>query len=548
MSSATTPSESKSIPTLCFHDVDVEARPNWQEETSRNNSTLFPRTDSAPSTLNLDLRWDSSTDADNPKNWPQWKRMINSVILSVVSLLSSFASSIVVPAVEDILVEFGVLGLGFGPFLLAPLSELYGRKLIYTSTLGIFSILQLGCALTHSITALIVLRFASGLMGGMAPSLGQASISDIWEGKDRGRWAALNSLGAMLGPPLGNFAGKYSSLSWTLSHSLRITLVHTAAALLQEKPWPWIFWSLTVMQVVSGSLFITMVIFLKESYEPTILRNRRKQRRKAHHLNESSKIQDPMCLNEALSCPKVTTVADVPDPATVFYRAITRPWRFLTTNPLLFMIGSFLAYIYGMFYVLLTSIPLLFENEERVPQLFNYGFDQVESGLSYLGIILGFLVGFVFQINVQPRLWTFLTKRNGESRPEYRLYTMSAGIILFPVSLLIYGWSASKHTHWIFPELGLTLFAIGTFIIFQSIQVYLAEAFIPYGASAIAAATLMRALAGAAFPLFGRQLFIGLGYGEGATLLAFLALPAIPLSWILYLKGGSLRARWQFQP
>jgi len=121
-------------------------------------------------------------------------------------------------------------------------------------------------------------------------------------------------------------------------------------------------------------------------------------------------------------------------------------------------------------------------------------------------------------------------------------------MVFFPVALLWYGWSAEKEAPWIVPEIATGLFGLGMFITFQSIQVYLTEAFIPYSASAIAAATLMRSIAGAVFPLFGQQLFTHLGYGRGGTLLAMLALPAVPLPWFLYKHGNYLRRRWEFSP
>jgi MFS family permease len=72
-------------------------------------------------------------------------------------------------------------------------------------------------------TALIILRFFAGCMGGICPSLGQvdiqihqnilsyavckASMSDIWNAHERGRWAAILTMGPMLGPPIGNIVG-----------------------------------------------------------------------------------------------------------------------------------------------------------------------------------------------------------------------------------------------------------------------------------------------------------------------------------------------------
>jgi DHA1 family multidrug resistance protein-like MFS transporter len=74
-----------------------------------------------------------------------------------------------------------------------------------------------------------------------------------------------------------------------------------------------------------------------------------------------------------------------------------------------------------MLYLLLTSLPLLFGKDQSRPDLFNYGFNSIGTGLSYLGLALGFFLGCIAQIYSQTRIWDVLTKRNGEGRPEYRL-------------------------------------------------------------------------------------------------------------------------------
>ncbi|KAF8576203.1 MFS general substrate transporter [Ramaria rubella] len=470
---------------------------------------------------NTKCQWDSVSDPDNPKNWPMSKRAINAIIIASVGLLSSFASSILVPAVPDVMRQFGVanpllgtlttsvyvLGLGFGPFLLAPLSGLYGRWIVYATTLAVFTFLQMGCALSTSMTGLIVLRFFAGLTGGMAPSLGQASMSDLWDVHNRGRWAAVLTLGPMLGPPVGNLI---------------------AALILQRMHWSWIFW---ILMILSGALLLLTLFVLQETYEPVILRKRQHKRGLALETSMRSDVEkNKECFAEVPMSEKEAEA--LPDPTRVLGRAVTRPMRFLATSPILGIFGFFLAYTYGMLYLLLTSLPLLFEAQR---------FDNIGTGLSYLGLIIGFFLGCIAQVYSQTHIWNLLTKRNGESRPEYRLLPMTAGMLFFPISLFWYGWSASR-------QIATGIFGFGMFITFIVIPVYLMEAFIPYSASALAAATLMRAITGAVFPLFGEQLFVRLGYGKGGTLLAVLALPAIPLPWLLYKKGRYLRQRWAFTP
>lgn len=98
----------------------------------------------------------------------------------------------------------------------------------------------------------------------------------------------------------------------------------------------------------------------------------------------------------------------------------------------------------------------------------------------------------------------------------------------------------------------------------QSILVYLADAFVPFGASAVASATLLRSCAGCGFPLFGKQMFRGLGYGWTCTVMVIVLIPSMPIPWydqstnvwldyncvgyrIMYYRGRSLRERYPFK-
>lgn len=56
-----------------------------------------------------------------------------------------------------------VIGLGFGPMLLAPLSEYYGRTPVYLANFFTTTILLLGTALVdHNAAGFMVLRFITG--------------------------------------------------------------------------------------------------------------------------------------------------------------------------------------------------------------------------------------------------------------------------------------------------------------------------------------------------------------------------------------------------
>lgn len=58
----------------------------------------------------------------------------------------------------------------------------------------------------------------------------------------------------------------------------------------------------------------------------------------------------------------------------------------------------------------------------------------------------------------------------------------------------------------------------------QCIQSYVIDAFTLHAASALAAVTFLRSLAGFGFPLFAPVMYANLGFGKGDTVLAVVAI------------------------
>lgn len=91
----------------------------------------------------------------------------------------SYASWVVVlystsytATVEGIMAEFGIgsrtvatlglttylLGLAVGSVIVAPMSELYGRRIVYLVCMGVFVLLIIPCGLATSLEAIVVVR------------------------------------------------------------------------------------------------------------------------------------------------------------------------------------------------------------------------------------------------------------------------------------------------------------------------------------------------------------------------------------------------------
>jgi len=69
-----------------------------------------------------------------------------------------------------------------------------------------------------------------------------------------------------------------------------------------------------------------------------------------------------------------------------------------------------------------------------------------------------------------------------------------------------------------------------------------------YGASALAANTLLRYGVGAGFPLFIIQMYSRLGIPWASSLLGFISILMLPIPWVLYKWGPFLRSKSAFKP
>lgn len=112
-----------------------------------------------------------------------------------------------------------------------------------------------------------------------------------------------------------------------------------------------------------------------------------------------------------------------------------------------------------------------------------------------------------------------------------------------------FGWTGvNPDIHWIVPTLSGLLTGFGLLAIFLQSLNYLVDAYLMFAASAIAANTFLRSLCGAAFPLFARQMFEGMGIQWASTLLGILAALLVPVPVWFYLRGAKIREKSAYAP
>jgi len=112
-------------------------------------------------------------DAENPRNWPLWYRSWIVFCVSYNTWVVVLYSTAYTAATPGIMAEFNVdsssivtlglttylLGLAIGSVVVAPMSELYGRRPVYIGCLFVFVLLMIPCGLATSLAELIIVRF-----------------------------------------------------------------------------------------------------------------------------------------------------------------------------------------------------------------------------------------------------------------------------------------------------------------------------------------------------------------------------------------------------
>jgi hypothetical protein len=206
-------------------------------------------------------------------------------------------------------------------------------------------------------------------------------------------------------------------------------------------------------------------------------------------------------------------------------------------SPILLLLAFYMSFVFGMLYLLFTTLTSLYEGVYHWP---------VElCGLAYLGMGVGFLVGLIVVAKTSDATVVRLTKANNNIyEPEMRLASSVIFAFFIPISFFWYGWTADKHVHWIAPLIGLAPFAFGMMGIFLPIQTYFIDAGGTYAASAVAGLTALRCLFGAFLPLAGPSMYSSLGLGWGNSLLGFLALGLIPVPALIFRYGGLIRRKF----
>jgi MFS family permease len=114
------------------------------------------------------------------------------------------------PTIVSLTVSIYLCGFAVGPMFIAPLSELYGRLVIYHTCNLLYLGFIIGCALGKNTRMFLVFRFFAGCASSGPLTVGGGTVADVVPPAQRGRAMSLFVTGPLLGPVGGMTLHKLS--------------------------------------------------------------------------------------------------------------------------------------------------------------------------------------------------------------------------------------------------------------------------------------------------------------------------------------------------
>lgn len=395
-------------------------------------------------------------DPENPFNFSRARKWTITLLAVFFTTEVAASASAYVPGIEQMerdlnetnhelsLLGISIYALGFGipPLVLAPFSEVFGRRNVYLASHALYTIFFLCCGFAQNMTTMLIGRFFQGAFGSTGSTLVGGTLSDIWKSRDRGSPMALFASAAIFGTGIGPvWAG------WVAQR--------------EDLGWRWIQW---IQAIFTGAGLIVIVLCLDETRGSVILTRRAAKLRK-----ETGDARYKARAEEERASLYV-----------IISQSLTRPIWLLFSEPIVTAFSLWVSLNWLMLYATLESVGLVTDL---------HGYSEGQSGLVFLSICLAAVLGNVSNNLIQEKLYARYAPTKG---PEARLYLSMVSALLFPIGCFIYGWTSYSHVSIAGPIVGLVVIMFGVYHVYLAVFNYLADSYLIFASSALAAQSFSR--------------------------------------------------------
>lgn len=443
-------------------------------------------------------------DPENPHNWPSWVRWSYTVLLSILVICVAYGSACISGGLGTVEKKYHVgmeaailscslmvIGFSLGPLIWSPVSDLYGRRVAYFVSMGLYVIFNIPCALAPNLGCLLAFRFLCGVWSSSGLCLVGGSIADMFPSETRGKAIAFFAFAPYVGPVVGPLVNGFISVS-----TGRMDLI---------------FW---VNMAFAGVMWIISSA-IPETYAPVILK------RKAARLRKET------------GNPKIMTEQEAQgvSMSEMMRACLLRPLYFAVTEPVLVATCFYVCLIYSLLYAFFFAFPVIFGEL--------YGYKDNLVGLMFIPIVIGALWALATTFYCENKYLQIVKQR--KPTPEDRLLGAKIGAPFAAIALWVLGATAYKHIIWVGPASAGLAFGFGMVLIYYSLNNYIIDCYVQYASSALATKVFLRSAGGAAFPLFTIQMYHKLNLHWGSWLLAFISTAMIALPFAFSYWGKGLR-------
>ncbi|KAF7193306.1 putative MFS-type transporter [Pseudocercospora fuligena] len=324
---------------------------------------------------------------------------------------------------------------GLGNLVWMPFIVKYGRRPVYLASFTLYTITAIWIGVSKTYANTLVARIVMGFAAGSGECLAPLTISDIFFLHERGTIMAIYTASLNFGVAIGII------LSGIITHNLGYRYIYYIATALIG------FLTIVVFFTMPETSYIRSPIATPSSEDTT-----------SQHPPKRSYIN-------GLKLYTGTYTSES------FWKLFMRPVIMLLLPPVIWAT-----------LVMSVTIGFLVAISSNFASAFSttYGFESWQSGLCFVAGLVGPAIAIVFGGHFSDWTANYFTKRNGGIRePEFRLPSITIGLVTAPLGLVLYGAGIEHRWHWMVPTLGLGLL---TFSITQATNVslvYIVDAYRP---------------------------------------------------------------------